>query len=707
MNKLRDWSESPTAPVGEKDDEIDLVALGRVIWRGKYFISFVTLICIVFAGVYAFVLATPLYISTAVVAVNTQQPQMVSSISSVLSALGTDNSSINTETVVLTSRNLMEKVVKKLDLVKDPEFNTGLQSPSLTEVLSEKAKMFLGIASPQPSDTDILNQTIDQLLKQTSVDNIPNSYAFEINVTSQDPAKSARISNTIADLYINDQKLQKFNATEEASKFLSTRVAELQDQLQKALNKVKDFSVSTTLISPEALTALQVQLKELRDRLLRLQDDRAAAAKRATDLTALLQSGSNEAFAAFADDTAMTALLERMKAGTITKDEFLSAANALAKNARTGVETADEQIAALQSSEKVLSDQISKQSADLITLQQLQREADSTQALYDTFLARLKETDVQLGLELPDSDQLSQAIPQPPSSPRKGLLLAIATFLGLMIGSGLVLLREVQFASFRTSDELRDITGLRVLGTIPMIPNKGRKDALTYLKQKPASVVAEAIRNLRTSILLSNIDTPPKVLMVTSSLPGEGKTTQSLALAQNMASLGKRVILIEGDIRRRVFAEYFDTKHSISVLEAMNDPKEIANHDLNQAELGVDLLVAAKANVNAADLFASDKFSALVAYLREHYDFILIDTPPVLAVPDARVIGQQVDAILYTVKWDSTTRTQVRQGLEMFSTVGLKVTGLVLNAIDSRQMRRYGYGGQYGYDTHNSKYYDS
>ncbi|MBI1217016.1 MAG: polysaccharide biosynthesis tyrosine autokinase [Rhodobacteraceae bacterium] len=710
MNDMREVTASASVSGQDDDDQIDLVALGRVLWRGKVPIFAVTLILVVFAAIYAFVLATPKYDSTAVVSMNTQQSQMMSSVNSVLSALGTDSSTINTETIVLQSRNLLEKVVNKLDLVNDPEFNAVLEPTPFAQALQsakDRVKTLLGIAlAPEPTDSAIHDAVIDQLLSQITVTNEPNSMAFDIDVTTLDPNKSALIANTIVALYINDQKLEKLAATKEASQFLTQRTAVLQEQLQAAENKLSDFNHSTQLVSADALTALQVQLKDIRDRLSRLRSDRESTAKRAADLSALVLAGNPEAFGAFADDPAISTLVDRLNAGTITQADFNDAANALVQRAKTAVQRDDEQIAALAASEQVQSDQITQQSKDLIKLQELQREVDSTQTIYDTFLTQLKQTDVQLGLALPDSMQLSSAVPRPAVSPKKPLILVLAAILGIMIGSGIVLLRELQFASFRTSDELRSATGLRVLGSIPVIPSHSRKDALGYLRDKPTSIIAEAVRNLRTSILLSNIDHPPKVLMITSSLPGEGKTTETLALALNMANLGKRVILIEGDLRRRIFSEYFDTKHAVTLLSAMNDHTEVLQHDLMQPEVGVDLLVAAKANVNAADVFASEKFASLIAMLREHYDFVLIDTPPVLVVPDARVIAHHADAIVYTVKWNSTSRTQLRQGLEMFSSLGIPISGLVLNQVDSRQMKRYGYGGQYGYDVYKSKYYD-
>jgi capsular exopolysaccharide synthesis family protein len=196
--------------------------------------------------------------------------------------------------------------------------------------------------------------------------------------------------------------------------------------------------------------------------------------------------------------------------------------------------------------------------------------------------------------------------------------------------------------------------------------------------------------------LLANIDMPPRVIMSTSSIPGEGKTTQSISLAQNLSGLGKKVLLVEGDIRRRVFSEYFDIHDKPGFLSVLAGEASLQSAVTFNEQLQADILLGETSKVNAADLFSSDTFAQFLSTLRDAYDYVIIDTPPVLAVPDARVIGQHVDAILYTVKWDSTTHRQVNDGLKSLANVNLKVTGLVLSQIDQRGMKRYGYGDSYG-----------
>jgi capsular exopolysaccharide synthesis family protein len=243
-----------------------------------------------------------------------------------------------------------------------------------------------------------------------------------------------------------------------------------------------------------------------------------------------------------------------------------------------------------------------------------------------------------------------------------------------------------------------------VIGQIPAIPARRRKNVLKYLTDKPTSAAAEAIRNLRTSVLLSDIDNPPQVIMSTSSIPQEGKTTQSLALTQNLTGLGKRVLLVEGDIRRRVFGQYFDIKDRAGLISVLSGHNTLAEAAIHIDELGADVLVGEKAKTNAADIFSSGRFAALLEEARAQYDYIIIDTPPVLAVPDARIIGKSVDAIIYTVKWDSTSHRQVREGLKAFEDVKIRISGIVLSQINARGMKKYGYGDSYG--AYNA-YYDN
>lgn len=692
-------------------DEFDIAQLLRTIWRGKLWIMLCGCLGLAVGVYYAFFSIVPTYTANTTVTFESRESQTLGELESVVGGLSADQATINTEVEVLRSRGLIEKLVVSLDLINDPEFNGSLR-PKATFSRAKLIELISGPApeSPPPSRAYLVESAVDAALGKISISNIRQSFVFRITVTTQNPAKSARIANKLADLYILDQLEVKFEATEKATAWLTNRVGQLQIELEDAVAAVKDFNSNSQLGSPEELAALNRQIKDLRDRATDAGRNSESAQQRLVDLRAVQAGGDLQKMAEQAGDRALTRLLGMISDGSVTDTSAFDVRfEQILERAQVDIERSLAQIAAFQVSIRDLEQQITVQSADLVKLQQLEREAEASRLIYEFFLSRLKETSVQQGIQKADSRVLSSAVePRGASAPRKSRILATALMLGLMAGAGAVLAREFSQNTIRTPEELETLTGETVLGQIPLIPARSRSNVLKYLTEKPTSAAAEAIRNLRTSTLLSNVDNPPQVIMSTSSLPGEGKTTQSLSLSQNLSGLGKKVLLIEGDIRRRVFAEYFDIKGRHGLLAVLSGNASLSEVAVYNEQLGADILVGEKSKVNAADIFSSEAFTEFLAHAREIYDYIVIDTPPVLVVPDARVIGQSMDAILYTVKWDHTTKRQVVEGLKNLASVNVKVTGLVLGQINAKGMKRYGYGDGYGaYGKYGRGYYDN
>ena len=689
-------------------DEIDLFALAGTLWRGKWVITIFMLISLGIGGYYAFRVAVPIYPATATIVLNSSEQQVITDIESVLSGSGMDSVDINTELQVLQSRALVGQLVDRLDLVERQEFNAILREPGLQDQLRGYLDAVMG-SEPEDislNDRQVRDGVISAVMQSISASNIRNTLVIDVTVMTTDRDLSVLMANTLTDLYIENQIQVKLDALASATEFLSRRTAELRQGLEDLETQLASFSEQSELVSQEVLEAQALQLRDIRVRLEEARERYVTETANLESLRSLREAGDLDAFIRTADEFRLNRALAQYRDGLIAIEDLQADIDRYLLQLEAEAGRDAEQVEALEASEATISSQVDQQSQDLITLQQLERETETARLLYESFFTRLQETNVQQGLETADSRLLSEAIPQPASSPRKARVLALAGILGLLLGAGLVLLREMRFAGFRTADDLSAHGVDRVLGSIPVVPAKARKSVVNYLKEKPNSVVAEAVRNLRTSVLMTNIDKPPQIIMLTSSVPGEGKSTLSIALARNMVGLGKRVLLIEADIRRRVYSEYIDVNTTVSLLDLLTG--EVSAEDVNPfvEDLGFDVLTGAKSDVNAADLFASERFTDLLRNLRQHYDYILIDTPPVLAVPDARVIGASADANVYVVKWNSTTRTQLRQGLEMLSTVNVRVDGVVLNQIDSRKMKSYGYAGQYGYDTYGSKYYD-
>ncbi|MCZ0963677.1 polysaccharide biosynthesis tyrosine autokinase [Paracoccus benzoatiresistens] len=642
-------------------DEIDLLTLFRTFWRGRLMIGSAVVAAILLGGIYAFVLATPTFRATSVVVLETRQ-SATTGLESVLGALSSDSETINTEVEVLKGRELMGRVVDELNLIQDGEFNGSLRPKGLISRI--KSSIFGEDEQTAEEAQRIKDGVVSALLDGIQIRNVPNSLVFQITVTSTSPVKAAKIADTVAKLYINDQLRVRFEANEVATRWLSDQVAEQRAAFESLDEQVRDFRAQTSVINGETLAAMDRQLKDTRRRIEQMTSESGELNIRIAGLPADAPTSRR---------MQLTNDLSRMQ----------------------------EQIAALTEVERTLAADFDRQSQELTRLEQLAREAEAGRLLYEHFQTRLKEVAAQQGINKADSRVLSQAvIPSGAAAPRKSMILVMSALLGAMAGAGLVLVREMRANRIRSSQELEAFTGQLVLAQIPQLKQKSSKDLIAYLARNPASAASEAVRNLRTSLLLSAAELPPKVIAVTSSVSGEGKTTTSVALAQNLTHMGKRVLLIEGDVRMRSLNHYAadvpDERKTISA--ALTSQAMLAEVTLKLPNIG-DVILGAKSQINAADLFSSPRFAELIAEARAQYDIVLIDTPPVLVVPDSKIIAQQTDGVVFVTRWDSTTREQVAESLSQLKNVRVNLLGLVLTQVDPAGLKRYGYdayGAYYG-----------
>ncbi|PRY93153.1 capsular exopolysaccharide synthesis family protein [Hasllibacter halocynthiae] len=687
------------APAGGEGarGEVDLLAVLRTLWNGRLAIVLAAAAFVAAGAFYLQRVAVPEYVATSVVALEEGGRQALD-LEGVVPGLAGDRPSVNTQIEVIRSRGLLGKVVDRLDLAATLARMERERGPSAlrrarTWIAGATGLPFLAPAPEEGPATpeEARREAVDDLLGMIEVANLRQSLVYTISARSPDPALSVEIANAVADLYILEQIEVRFEATARATEWLAERVAELQGAMRDAQNRLRDFTAENELVTGDGIAALNRRIADLRERLA---EARAGGRDAAADdaLRAAAASGDWDAVLRATGDPAIRRLLSR-PAGEAREEALRARAGQLAAGA-SGLR-AGAQAAALARTLGELEARLARQTEDLIRQQAAEREVEQATALFEYFETRLRETAVQQNLQEAEARVLSAAVPpEGPASPRAVPVLAAALLLGLIGGAALVLGREAARTGIRSGEDLEALTGLTVLGQIPRAKVRGRRRMLGYLARRPASRLAEAYRNLRTSVMLSDIDRPPEVILSTSSVPGEGKTSQAMALAQSLAGMGKRVLLVECDLRRRTFAEELGLSEEFGLVSVLTGEAALADAVQGApALLGeVDVLVGDAPAANPVDVFSSRAFANFVAAARGAYDVVVLDAPPVLVVPDARVIGTLADATVYSVRWDATPRAALREGLRLLSTAGVRVTGLVLSQIDLKRQRRRGEG---------------
>ncbi len=641
----------------ERIEPLDIMGLLRSLWYGKSLIAGCTILALVAAAYYAFAIAQPRFAAVTTLKIETTfSPGL--DLDQALANPPTDQSSLNTEVAVLRSRHLLERMVHELDLTNDPAFNrylTPIAPWSVTGMRTRARNILSGTVAAPPDDAAILDKTVDNLAAALSVDKLRDTYVFRITATTGDADVSAGIADTLARLYLADQVAAKQAATETAFNWLSDRVYALQLELEAKETAVNDIIMANRASDAATLDTLSRQSIEAQERLL---DIRRALQEAEVKLTSF--------------DAAVTPASQPARQRVLADIRHYT-----------------DQAAALETFQSGVNSQLAAQSASMVRLQQLRREAEATRVLYEAFLARLQHTNVQRGLGQADSRILALAAPGKYVAPRKMLILLIAAMLGMALGVTLVLGRQAMRKGFSCADGLADATNVPVLAQIPRVKLRKPAALLDYLNAKPTSTLAEAMRNLRTSLLLADPGKVPQVILSTSSVPGEGKTTQSIALAHNLASLGKSVLLVEADMRQPSFGSYLQCQGG-DLGQVVTREIRFEDAIARDPRLSADVLSSHAMRHYPADLFAGPGFAAFVDQVRERYDFIVIDAPPVLPAPDTRLLAQHADAVLYAVRWERTDKRLVLAGQRALADILAPITGMVLGQVDIRRMRRYG-----------------
>lgn len=728
----------PTSPIQFDPDaalvqqrQMEIRALLGILWRRKWVL--ILCVCMALSIVRGILQHVPeRFTAMAEVMLNNRETNIVN-IENVVSDLGGHDIAAN-EQRVLTSDKLLQSVVDRLRLDLDPEFNPTLREPSLIRTWRSHAAETLpdgpiAIAlKPAPPMAPVLEQArirleiLEAFREKLKVEGIPRTRSIGIQMTSTDPAKAALIANTLADLYIFDQLESKFDATRRASAWLSERLADLKNKVETSEAAIETFKAEMSVGEGQGEGLTRQQIAELNTELITARAATAEADARFGQVDRRLKSGGVRAAADVVTSpliltlrTELADLLRReaelatrygekhpkmidIRAKTKDVRAAVSAeVRTIVEGLRNDVAVARARENALEQSLGELEDRSVAMSRSSVELRQLEREAEADRLIYQNFLNRFRETTEQENLQDADARVLSEAKPPlNPSAPNVKKFYVIATVLGIVTGLGMIVLLERMNNTFRTSQDVTDHTGLPTLAGIPQFGRrKRRRQILDYLRDKPNSAMAEAVRTLRTTLLLSNIDAPPKIVMVTSSVPDEGKSTLSLLLAQMSLQVNCSAVVVDCDIRRPTLHSTFRIEGKGGLMPVLEGTMELDSAIVVDPETGLHLLPVAQALPQSADVLSSRRFAELIRTLRGRYNLVLLDTPPVLPVSDAAAVGKLVDTTLYAVRWNHTPRDAAVQGLRRLREVGVPVTGCVVTQVDRRQEAQYANGAGY------------
>lgn len=685
--------------------------------------------------------ATPMYTATANVMLDTRQ-ERVTNVEEVLSGLPADSSVVDTEVEILKSRQLAERVVKAQKLDQDPEFNSALREPSGLGALIGGAADLVGGKRPNGQLTPIEAQkqherVVDNVLGHLSVKRAGLTYVINVSFESEQPAKAARVANTFAELYLLEQLEAKFDATQQATRWLNSRLDELRSQVLADEAAVQQFKIANNLLSASGTNLTEQEISNYNMTLSQARAQVAEDEARLNTARRQLASGStgDDVGEALSSPVIQQLRAQRAQVSGQVADlqgrygerhpEMLKAKRQLSdidaqieqeiqriiSNLEARASVSRQRAAALAGSLGGARGTLAANNRAMVRLNELQRTSEASRTLYESYLSRYKETSTQQGIEQSDARIVSKAkIPTGQSSPKVPLNLALGLLLALGAAGASVVLAEMLDSGLTTAEDVERRLETSYLGAVPHLASVADDSQLApidYVVEKPLSSFAEAFRNLRTSILYARLGEPVKIVAVTSSLPGEGKTTTSICLGRTSALQGARTIVVDCDLRRRTVNRVLGAEPEVGLLEVLGGDATLDKAIQVDAATGAHFLPLAKSAFTPKDVFGSAAMDRLLADLRTRYDLVILDTAPVLPVADTRVLAPKADAVVFLARWRKTPQQAIESAFRLLVGTRAHLAGVALTQMDMKQQARYGYGDPGYYYAEYKKYYVS
>ena len=631
-----------------------------------------------------------------------------------------------TQNLIIASRAVAERVARKLGLVHDEEFM------QLNKMTPEEKKE----AGPKT-----LSDAAELVQEALSVTPERNTRLVHVAVEDTDPERAALIANTVAEEYIEKAVEDRLGSTTTALDWLGRQLDGLKQQLENselALHEFKEKNQALSISLEDRQNLVAADIQRYSEALTRARTQRIQLSSRLQALREANDKDPAAVHAAIIDEAPTVARLREQLSRALSERSALATEYGEA-HPRMQVVSAEIEVYK-EELRKEIDGVIRRAEVDLLEVEQvehglrkalneanaagmslnlqeieyrrLSRERDNTAELYATILERTAETDLTRALKVEYAQIVDRAVsPDKAVKPRLIINLALGLVLGTLLGCGLAVLASQMDRRLRTAEAVEAL-GLTVLGLLPQIESsrlganarKGRNrrnkgaspERDLFVHYNPKSPVAECCRTVRTNLTFSSADHPYRALLVTSASPREGKTTVSLSLAISLAQSGKRVLLVDTDLRKPRTHRALGLRSSpgvTSLLVSGQDPESV----VQQTEVpGLFFLGSGPIPPNPSELLHTEQFGNLINACKEHYDLVLFDSPPLTAVTDAAIIAPQVDGTLFVIHAERTTRDSLQSALRQLRDVNANLVGGVLNDVNLGS-QRYGRGSYYYY----------
>lgn len=711
------------APPEDDRDFIDSRKIGYTLWARKGRILVFVLLAMVLAAV-LMQLITPVYRAVASLVIEPKGAMLIS-FQQTTDPNNPSSDYLQTQISLIQSRAVAERAVRQLNLTEHPEFDPRQRfylMPRLKELIASlQPQWFPSTWSEEQTLTpaQVFESAVLELMDHTSVASVGKSQLVTIGVTLKDKETAALAANALAQGYLDSRLDAQIGDSLTASRWMNTRLVELRTQLQQSENKLQSYRDAEGLVDVDGVVTISAnELSKTSDSMVDARRQRADAQSQYQQVLAMGSKGSdqlssipavinNPVIQQFqADQARAQAKVDELSRRYGDRHPKMLAARSDLAAAQASMRIQVNQVLAglkrnyqlAQANEDSLRASVNSSRAQIqdisrkeFKLRELQRDVDSNRSLYDTFLTRLRETTATADIGSSNARIVDEAvIPMQPNTPRKSLIFSIVALLALGLGCAFELLSDSMKNTFKSSEDVEKKLRLPVLGVVPLLKKKNRARIARQFERNDNAAFNEAIRTLRTGVMLNDIEDRRRIVVITSSVPGEGKS----AIAVNLAcALGRldRVLLIEADLRRPTLARNFGLSNDkIGLADLISG--HARSEDCIRQVGEIDVVPAGAVPSNPLELLASPRFRAFLEWAKQRYDRIIIDSPASQSVSDAALLCAMADAVLYVVKSDSTSVPLVQRGVGELLRNGAPVTGVVLNQVSALNAR-YGHQG--------------